>query len=255
MKKRFYDRIKGIRKRWIALAVAAIAVGLLVTSRSPKDEHTVAMDIDPETTPTMMTTRAMSLVSDSGYVRYKIEALVWEIFDAAQEPNWKFRQGLYVEQYDDSMKVAGTFVCDSAIYRTVPKLWEFIGNVRVRNVAGDRFVTQLLFWNERERKIYSDSFIHIEKSDRIIEGYGFESDDRIEDYIVHHPTMIVPVSDFNRERNDSVTEPQETAQSQSGDVAGEDRRPGRPVQQIDRTRRQVMKQMPRQMKTDKRTGN
>lgn len=228
MIKKLRHQIKSIPRRWVILAAALIAIGVLVASRPQKKEKGINLEVDPERTPTMMTTDASSLVSDSGYVRYKIEAPIWKVFDAAEEPNWKFGQGLYVEQYDDSMHVSGTFVCDSAIYRTTPKLWEFVGNVRVRNVAGDRFVTQLLFWNERERKIYSDSFIHIEKSDRVIEGYGFESDDRIEDYTVHHPTMIIPVSDFNRARNDTAstdaTAPEQSPQPPARPVAGQEKR-------------------------------
>ena len=44
-----------------------------------------------------------------------------------------------------------------------------------RHVCDYRFDTELLFWDQQNKKIYTDSFIHIEKSDRIIEGYGFVS--------------------------------------------------------------------------------
>lgn len=208
MTNRFVQRIRNVRKRWIAFAAVIAIIAVLAITRREEQQQGVQIDYDPETIPTMLTRDAISLISDSGYIRYNIKAPVWYVFDEASEPNWKFNDGLYIEQYDDNMNVSGTFRCDSAIYKSRLKLWEFVGNVRMHNVAGDRFLTQQLFWDENARKINSDSFIHIEKSDRIIEGYGFTSDDRIENYTVTHPTMIIPVTDFNRnhEATDTLTD-------------------------------------------------
>ncbi|MDE6317388.1 MAG: LPS export ABC transporter periplasmic protein LptC [Muribaculaceae bacterium] len=188
------------KKRWWALIIiAAIAVVMLATHEK-EQEHFAEIDYDPETTPTMYTDDATSFVSDSGYVRYYIEATKWYVYDEAKEPNWKFPEGIYGEKFDNDMQVISTFECDSAIYLSVPKLWELIGNVRINNEMGDRFVTQHLFWNTAEHKMYSDSFIHIEKSDRIVEGYGFVSDERISEYEVYRPSMIIPAAELNRDR-------------------------------------------------------
>lgn len=188
--------------RWTIFGIAAATVVALLVFNKPKEKKQLAnLEFDPETTPTMFTDSVETFISDSGYVRYKIEADVWFVFDEAERPNWKFNRGLYLEQYNDSMSVISTFICDSAIYLSNDKLWEFIGNVRMRNQAGDRFLTEQMYWDTRAHKIYSDSFIHIERADRIIEGFGFETDEKIRDYIVRRPTMIIPVSDFNRRRS------------------------------------------------------
>lgn len=188
--------------RWTIFGIAAAIVVALLVLNKPKEKKQLAdLDFDPETTPTMFTDSVETFISDSGYVRYKIEADVWYVFDEAERPNWKFNRGLYLEQYNDSMSVISTFICDSAIYLSNDKLWEFIGNVRMRNQAGDRFLTEQMYWDTRSHKIYSDSFIHIERADRIIEGFGFETDEKIRDYIVRRPTMIIPVSDFNRRQS------------------------------------------------------
>ena len=44
--------------------------------------------------------------------------------------------------------------------------------------------------------MYSDSFIHIERSDRIIEGYGFESNEQMTDYVIRRPSGIFPTTAF-----------------------------------------------------------
>lgn len=197
------------KKRWWALIIIAAIAVVALTTREKEQEHFAEIDYDPETTPTMFTDDATSYVSDSGYVRYYIEATKWYVYDEAKDPNWKFPEGIYGEKFDDDMQVISTFECDSAVYLSVPKLWELIGNVRINNEMGDRFVTQHLFWNTAEHKMYSDSFIHIEKSDKIIEGYGFVSDERISEYEVYRPSMIIPASELNRDR--TATETVDTA--------------------------------------------
>ena len=43
------------------------------------------------------------------------------------------------------------------------------------NTMRDTFLSQQLYWDQNKRKVYTDSFIHIVRSDRIIEGYGLEA--------------------------------------------------------------------------------
>lgn len=203
------------KKRWWALIIIAIIAATMIATGKKEQEQVTPIDYDPETTPTMFTTDATSYVSDSGYTRYYIETTKWYIFDDAAEPFWKFPEGIYGEKFDNDMNVIATFECDSAVYKSAIKLWEFSGNVRINNEFGDRFLTQHLFWNTGEHKMYSDSFIHVEKSDRIVEGYGFVSDEKITDYIVHRPSMIIPTSALNRDRNaqadnDSLQAPADT---------------------------------------------
>lgn len=218
------------KKRWWALIVIA-AIGVMIATGKKEEETATPVDYDPETTPTMYTSDATSYVSDSGYTRYYIETTQWYVFDEAKEPNWKFPEGLYGEKFDNDMGVVATFECDSAIYLSVQKLWELVGNVRINNEYGDRFLTQHMFWNTADHKMYSDSFIHIEKSDRIIEGYGFISDERISDYVVHRPSMIIPASELNRDRNaETEAEPDSVAAAPADSMATgvARRRPPRP---------------------------
>lgn len=218
------------KKRWWALIIIVLLTGVAILTKREKEEEIAPVDYDPETTPTMYTTDATSYVSDSGYTRYYIETTQWYIFDEAKEPNWKFPDGLYGEKFDNDMNVISTFECDSAIYLSTTRLWELIGNVRINNESGDRFMTQHLFWNTAEHKMYSDSFIHIEKSDRIIEGYGFTSDERISDYVVNRPSMIIPASELDRDRRDEGSDTTAIAAPDSMSTGEPRRRPPRPRQ-------------------------
>lgn len=190
-----------LKRNRVVLSVFAgviACVGLYFAFHEDKEKTTVPFEYDPETIPTMTTRDVVTLISDSGYIRYNIQAPLWLMFSEAAVPHWSFPEGLYLEKYNDSMAVNATFECDSATFLSNDKIWKFGGNVRMLNDLGDRFLTQQLDWNQQTHKITSDSFIHIEKTDRIIEGYGFESNENITQYRIHNPSMILPMSDFNR---------------------------------------------------------
>ena len=165
----------------------------------------VNITIDHETTPTMETHDVETVISDSGVIRYKITAPLWLVFDEAVEPRWNFSEGLHLEKYDNDLNIDATFDCDSAKYLSQRKLWKFSSSVHALNVAKDRFDTELLFWDQQNKKVYTDSFIHIEKSDRIIEGYGFVSNETMTDYYINRVSGIFPINEMRKQNNDSTT--------------------------------------------------
>ena len=148
---------------------------------------------DSESTPTMMTTDVLSVISDSGYTRYRIKAPIWKMFDEAKEPHWKFPEGLDLLQYDENFNPDANVSCDSATYFSRKRLWRLDGHVVMVNTLRDSFLTTQLYWDQMNSKVYSDSFIHIVRTDRVIEGYGFESNQTMTKYIVKRPTGIIPI--------------------------------------------------------------
>lgn len=153
----------------------------------------------------MTTSDVNTLISDSGYTRYHLVSPLWMMYEDAEEPFWRFPDGLELEQYDTEMKITANVVCDSAVYFSRKRLWRLDGNVVMVNPQADSFLTQQLFWDQNERKIYTDSFIHIVRTDRIIEGYGMESDQTMRAYTVTNPTAILPSESFRRNQADSAS--------------------------------------------------
>lgn len=174
-------------------------IGPLVFA-SCKEEHkdVVSVTIDKEMVPTMVTKDVETLISDSGIMRYRIIAPLWYVFEESKEPKWIFPDGLILQKYDDFNNIDATVECDSATYLSKQRLWQLDGYVSMMNIDKDKFLTEQLFWNQETRRVYSDSFIHIERQDRIIEGYGFDSNDRLTEYTVNKPTGIFPTSGIKR---------------------------------------------------------
>lgn len=179
-----------------------IASMMVIVSCGDEKTNTVADITDMRNIPTMLTTDVSTYVSDSGYTRYHITAPMWCVYEEADTPHWTFPNGMNLEKYDDDMNIDATFRADSATYLSSRKLWRFDGNVNMRNTDGDRFATQQLFWDQNSRKVYSDSFMHIERSERIIEGYGFDSNEAMTEYTILHPQMILPIDRMKAEREE-----------------------------------------------------
>lgn len=155
----------------------------------------------PEATPTVISRDVTTLISDSGITQYRITAKLWNIFEEAKRPYWNFPRGLFLEKFDSTFKVEASIKCDSATYFKNDQLWRLDGHVTILNTNKEVILTQQLFWDQRKQKVYSDSFIHIEKSDRIIEGYGFVSNERMTVYQLQKPSGIFPVEKFMTKRD------------------------------------------------------
>ncbi len=63
----------------------------------------------------------------------------------------------------------------------------------IRNAKKELIETEQLFWDQAAHEVRSDSFVHIERADRILEGYGFRSDEQLRNYMLNKPSGIFPI--------------------------------------------------------------
>ena len=172
----------------LMLAIVALAVGC---TRERKVD--VASSLNPARMPSMSTTNVNTLISDSGVIQYKIVSPLWEMFNEADTPYWRFPQGLYLQKYDPYFQAIATVAADSAKYFTNQRLWKLEGHVEMTKVPKDLFLSERIFWDQRKAQIYSDTFIHIENATHVLEGTGFVSNERLTQYRILNPEGIFPV--------------------------------------------------------------
>lgn len=189
--------------RWLP---AAMIAALLAGSCGGDERSYVANIGDGDESPTMTTYQVETFISDSGYTRYHISTPVWKMFEEASEPFWRFPDGLNLQQYDLQTQPDATMECDSAVYFSRKRLWRLDGHVMMVNTLRDTFLSQQLFWDQAKRQVYTDSFIHIVRSDRIIEGYGFESNENMTAYTINRPTAILPVQRGMAQRDNAQSD-------------------------------------------------
>ncbi|MDE5795868.1 MAG: LPS export ABC transporter periplasmic protein LptC [Muribaculaceae bacterium] len=179
--------------RSAGLIIPVILAFCVITGCREESHINVAASLHPSEMPSMMTRDISTLISDSGVTQYRIVAPLWLVYDEVDTPYWSFPEGLYLEKYDRAFKVIATVAADSARFLKRQQIWRLDGNVEMTKVPGELFQSPQVFWDQRRHRLYNDTFIHIENPSHVIEGTGFDADDRLTSYRILNPQGIFPV--------------------------------------------------------------
>lgn len=188
----------------ITIALGVVVMFLLFSSCGGKQKTIGDAITERDSLPVMKTLGVSTLISDSGVTRYRVNTEEWTVFDRKVPSYWAFEKGVYLEQFDSLLNVDASIKADTAYFYDKEKLWKLIGHVDIKNQKGERFNTELLYWNQATQKVYSDKFIRIEQPDRIITGYGFDSNQQMTVYRIHNGGGIFEVDDTQTAKPDSV---------------------------------------------------
>lgn len=175
---------------WLILTV--ICFSLLPGCRDD-EKLGVVNSVDVKRMPQLSTRNVSTLISDSGYTKYKVVTPLWNVYGGGNsEAYWDFPEGVYLRQLDHSLEVVSTVAADSACYFPSKKLWELYGDVEIDQKDKAYFFSERIFFDDKKKRIYSDTFIHIQTPTQILEGVGFESNENLTQYRVLKPTGMFP---------------------------------------------------------------
>lgn len=176
-----------------AFWVVVMLFGIFSCSQEVK-EYSNAV-VDRTAVPRVRAFDIVSMVSDSGITRYRIQTPEWDEYDKAARPYWEFPYGINFERFDLQMKVNANIHAKYAKFLQREQIWELRGEVKATNVNGELFETEQLFWDQRKEKIYSDSVISITQEHLIIIGVGFDSNQEMTDYQIRDIQGTIPVNE------------------------------------------------------------
>lgn len=179
-----------------ATVILAVVLPFLCMSCSGHGKQLGEAVMNRDSTSVMTTVDVDMLISENGSVRYHVTAPEWMVFDSLEPPRYSLEKGVFLEIFDSIMQVESTLEADTAYYFTRTELWQLKGNVKARNVKGDRFDTQELFINNSNNRIYSDSAISVRQPERILNGVGFESNGNMTEYFIRHSSGVFPIRDI-----------------------------------------------------------
>ena len=137
----------------------------------------------------------VTLVSDSGVTRYRVETPEWLVYDKAERPYWLFPQGLHMDRFDEFLNVYSRVDAKYAIYFTNDDVWELYDSVRVTNVHDECFETDKLIAEPRNDKIYTDQFVKVTQKDRIITGVGMHSNKNLTRYVIEKTQGVISLDE------------------------------------------------------------
>lgn len=170
---------------------------LVFFSCGKKKTEVVELIFDPQTMPAIYTKDANILISDSGITRFRIEATQWDMFSKASDPYWYFPKKIHVERFDSLFEIEFSVDADTAYYFQKKKLWKLIGNVKVLNLEGETFTTELLFWDEFKQIVYTDEFVRVQRKEEEITGIGFFSNQEMTNFRFYKSGVLLHVKEEN----------------------------------------------------------
>ncbi len=179
-------------------------------------EHLAEAIHDEDSIPFMRSRGINTLISDSGMMRYHMVAEEWDIcnIEGESQTTWRFKKGLLMERFDKDFHI-DLFVQADTAYLHKQTMWELRGRVVIRNVNGDIFKTEELFWDMEKHEMWSHKFMHIITPDRELQGTEFRSNEEMTKYSVANSAGAFPVSDTEN----SQGEPSDTIQSSNQDAS------------------------------------
>lgn len=118
--------------------------------------------------------------SDSAVLRTRLKAP--HQLDFA-DGDMEFPEGIEIEFFDEQGRLETTMRADRGYYDKEKNLYRGEGNVRVQNLIKDqRLQTEEIFWNQAEKKIYTEKFVTIQEKETLFNGTGMEADDNFSNY-------------------------------------------------------------------------
>lgn len=204
-----------------------IAISIIASCSSEPGLSTA--NVESAEIPNMVTEDVNMLISDSGVIKYKAISPVWYVYENdVKNKYWYFPKGIRLDQIDTCFSTVFSIVADTAYNYETKQLWHLIDNVQVHNVNGEYFRTNDLYWDLRKHEVYSDSFIHIERPDAIIEGYGFTSNDNFSKYELRETSGIFPFQEgvMNNPTDSTATPQNRDSLSQRHPISARKAAPG-----------------------------
>ncbi|MFW6351769.1 MAG: LPS export ABC transporter periplasmic protein LptC [Bacteroidota bacterium] len=172
-----------------------LAVIVFTWSCQSNTHEEIKAVVDEENFPSLSVLDLETAITDSGKVAYQFITPEMNQYDNLQKPYTEFPEGLHLIIFNDQQEIDAQIKSRYAIYHESKELWELQDNVEAVNFNNEVINTEQMFWDSRNKTIYSDEFVKITTDQEILTGYGFEADERLEDYTIKRISGILSVEE------------------------------------------------------------
>ena len=189
----FVERIYNFLKT--VFVIFAVLIFALICSCSNSIESVNSI-VSTDTIPVLESKNFYLTRSDSGNIVVRAKAKMVQYIITNKDSFTIFPEGIIVETFTNYPEVESMISANFAKHYESKKLWEVKNNVIARNYKGDTLYTELLYWNEATKKVYSNKFCKIITQDGLLIGKnGFEADDSMTKWKVFNTEGTVNVKD------------------------------------------------------------
>jgi LPS export ABC transporter protein LptC len=177
------------------LAAAALLAAVAVAACKNDLQKVRELD-DAKNVPSLLIENMHTRTTELGVLKSRIMAPELRQYHFAEEKHTDFPRGIKFYRYRDSSLLESSLVADEGINYEEKELWEVTGNVVMVNQKGEKLETDKLFWNQKEKRIYTDAWVKITSADATINGTGLVSDEEFNEYeVLHINNSVIYVDD------------------------------------------------------------
>lgn len=163
---------------------------LLLSCSSKRVKPLIDKSIKTEQLPSQESWNSTITFSDSG----KIKAILWAghltKFDEKRET--LMDDNIKVDFFDQQQVKTTTLTAKKGRVDEITNNLFAIDSVVVFNDSVT-IKTQEMMWRNKDRKIISDKFVTVLSPKEKIEGYGFESDQSLKNYVIYNITYVTRI--------------------------------------------------------------
>jgi len=161
---------------------------LIPSCSDQKVKPTVNPSLSVQELPAQESWDAEIFFTDSGKTKAVLTAGHLRVLENARET--LLDDKIKVDFYNDFEEKTTTLTAEQGKVDDATKnLWA-IDNVVAVNDSGVTLQTEELMWRNSDQKILSDKFVTILTPKEKIEGYGFESDQHLRNYVIYNITYV-----------------------------------------------------------------
>lgn len=155
---------------------------LLITSCEEKVKPPIAK-LDQKALPTQESWNSTVVFSDSGRVRARLKAAHIAMYDERRET--LLDSNIQIDFYNSDGSHSSVLTARRGRVDDATQNMEAFENVVAISDSGTVVKTDYLFWDNRTKKIRSDKFVTVKSPKEELQGYGFEADQNLKNYVIY----------------------------------------------------------------------
>ena len=132
------------------------------------------------------------IFTESGIIKAVLYSDHLEKYD---DTNETLLEGVKIDFYDEDGTKSSTLTSKRGKVDESTRNMYAIDSVVAVSDSGVTLRTDELMWNNRKRKITTDKFVTITSPDEQIQGYGFESDQGLDNYVIYNITYVTEMKE------------------------------------------------------------
>ncbi|VAX27552.1 hypothetical protein MNBD_IGNAVI01-2464 [hydrothermal vent metagenome] len=173
-------------EKHIALFVFIIAAILMMSCADDEIKPEIDLTLEEENMPVQESWDSKVIFTEEG----KLQGILYsDHMREYKEPKEKLLNGVKIIFYNKEGKPTSQLTAKKGkIDELTQDMYAIDSVVAINDSSHVKLETDELMWRKKDEKIVTDKFVRITSDEEIIEGYGFESDQQIRNYVIRNVT-------------------------------------------------------------------